>query len=76
MPLVIRTTSNYSHVCVYLEFDSNLEDDLIGDTSGNFRRLMVSLCTGNRDSSEEVDEEKVVEDAVRFFEVFNMTDYT
>ncbi|XP_041360315.1 annexin A7-like [Gigantopelta aegis] len=50
------------------EYDSNLEDDLTGDTSGYFRRLMVSLCTSGRDSSEEVDQEKAEQDAVRFYE--------
>ena len=40
-----------------------MEEDISGDLSGNFRALMVGLINGGRDESEEVDEEKVQEDA-------------
>lgn len=33
------------------EYRRTLEDDLINDLSGNFKRLMISLCCGNRDES-------------------------
>ncbi|KAJ0180351.1 hypothetical protein K1T71_003755 [Dendrolimus kikuchii] len=40
-----------------------LEDDLRGDTSGNFKRLMTSLCMGNRSEDFHIDQEKAREDA-------------
>ncbi|KOB71690.1 Annexin [Operophtera brumata] len=46
--------------CVY---GTLLEDDLRGDTSGNFKRLMTSLCMGNRSEEFHVDQERAREDA-------------
>lgn len=44
-----------------------MEEDVSEDLSGNFRALMVGLLVGGRDESEDVDDEKVQEDAkVRF----------
>jgi len=40
-----------------------MEADVKDDLSGNFRSLMVGLINGGRDESEDVDEEKVKEDA-------------
>ncbi|XP_063531217.1 annexin B9-like isoform X1 [Cydia strobilella] len=40
-----------------------LEDDLRGDTSGNFKRLMTSLSMGNRSEEFHVNQERAREDA-------------
>ncbi|XP_072944330.1 annexin B9-like isoform X2 [Epargyreus clarus] len=45
------------------KYGSLLEDDLRGDTSGNFKRLMTSLCMGNRSEEFHVDQNKAREDA-------------
>lgn len=42
---------------------SDLERDLIGETSGHFKRLLVSLCAGGRDESTHVDPLKANQDA-------------
>ncbi|KAK0084485.1 hypothetical protein PV325_006935 [Microctonus aethiopoides] len=49
-------------------YGKSLEDDLREDTSGNFKRLMISLCCGNRDESFDVDQAGAMEDARRLLQ--------
>lgn len=45
------------------EFKRNLEKDLESETSGHFRRLLVSVCNAGRDQSTNVDMAKAEKDA-------------
>nr|XP_054772805.1 annexin A4-like [Lytechinus pictus] len=44
-------------------YGDDLEGDLESETSGDLKRLLVGLCTGARDESDEIDAEKVEADA-------------
>jgi len=54
---------------LYIEFDRKLEDDLMSETSGHFKRLLVSLCNVDRDEGQTVDYAKALCDANDIFEV-------
>ena len=45
-------------------YDSDLEREVVGETSGNFKRLTISLLQGNRHEGEEVDLVLAKEDAM------------
>ncbi|XP_076456172.1 annexin A6-like [Babylonia areolata] len=54
---------------VYKEkFNKELEKDIIGDTSGDFKKLLVGLVQANRSDSQEVDRNKAHQDAKALFE--------
>lgn len=42
-------------MCYHRMYGSILEQDLVGETSGNFKRLLVSLCNASRDESGRID---------------------
>ena len=44
-------------------YKTDLEKDLVGDTGGHFKRLMISLCCGNRQENTGVDINKAKSDA-------------
>ncbi|KAL6472571.1 hypothetical protein MHYP_G00187590 [Metynnis hypsauchen] len=50
------------------EYGRNLEDDICGDTSGMFKRVLVSLLTAGRDESTTVDEALAKQDAKEIYE--------
>ncbi|KAI4888313.1 hypothetical protein NFI96_017612 [Prochilodus magdalenae] len=50
------------------ENKKTLEDAIIGDTSGHFRRLLVSLAQGNRDERETVDISLAKQDAQTLYQ--------
>ncbi|KAJ0015359.1 hypothetical protein NQD34_008979 [Periophthalmus magnuspinnatus] len=50
------------------EYGKTLEDDVCGDTSGMFQRVLVSLLTAGRDEGDNVDEALAVQDAKEIFE--------
>ncbi|XP_052463263.1 annexin A4-like isoform X1 [Carassius gibelio] len=45
------------------EYGKSLDEDVSGDTSGMFQRVLVSLLTAGRDQSTKVDEAQAVQDA-------------
>ena len=51
------------------EFDRSLEEDLMGDCSGYFKRLMVSQCNGARHEPDGVDDDLAQQDAQTIFDV-------
>ena len=51
------------------EYESELESDLMGDTGGYFRRLMVSQCNGARNEDEDTDSDLAQEEAQAIYDV-------
>uniref|UniRef100_A0A3Q3MLI3 Annexin n=1 Tax=Mastacembelus armatus TaxID=205130 RepID=A0A3Q3MLI3_9TELE len=49
------------------EYGKKLEDAISSDTSGHFRRLLISLCQGNRDERETVDISLAKQDAQKLY---------
>ncbi|EGT34773.1 CBN-NEX-2 protein [Caenorhabditis brenneri] len=49
-------------------YKKDLERDLIGETSGHFKRLLVSLCAGGRDESNQTDPLRANQDARRLYQ--------
>eukprot|EP00049_Salpingoeca_infusionum_P007217 m.117312 g.117312 ORF g.117312 m.117312 type:complete len:314 (-) comp13626_c0_seq3:222-1163(-) len=55
---VIAAREKYSEL-----YSRDLEKDIMSETGGHLRRILVSLVQGNRDESEDVDEDKAAADA-------------
>ncbi|NXX87094.1 ANXA4 protein, partial [Urocolius indicus] len=51
-----------------LQYGCTLEDDIVSDTSSMFRRVLVSLATGNRDEGMYVDDALAQQDAQCLYE--------
>ncbi|XP_022079519.1 annexin-B12-like [Acanthaster planci] len=49
-------------------YHRSLEKDCIGDTSGHFQRLLVSMCQGNRDEGNTVDIAKARDEANKLYQ--------
>ncbi|KHJ79533.1 Annexin, partial [Oesophagostomum dentatum] len=48
-------------------YHKELEEDIAGDTSGSFQRLLVSLCVGGRDESNYTDHTRANQDAHKLY---------
>ena len=53
----------------FAEFERNLEEDFQNETSGNFKRFLVSQCNAGREEAEDVDDGKAEEDAQQIYDV-------
>jgi annexin A7/11 len=49
-------------------YQRDLEKDCVSETSGHFKRLLVSMCQANRDESGTVDPEKAKKEAADLFQ--------
>ncbi|XP_067852095.1 annexin A6 [Heptranchias perlo] len=49
-------------------YESDLETDIVGDTSGHFKKMLVVLLQGSREEDDVVSEELVAEDAKELYE--------
>ncbi|XP_078317151.1 annexin A7-like isoform X3 [Crassostrea virginica] len=49
-------------------YGKKLEEDIISDTSGHFKRLMVSLASGGRMENQSVDMKKAQDDAQKLYQ--------
>ena len=54
--------------CMLTVHNRNLEKDLISETSGSFKNLMVALCQANRPGGNTIDRRKARNDAKALFE--------
>ncbi|XP_036293102.1 annexin A13 isoform X2 [Pipistrellus kuhlii] len=50
-------------------FDRSLESDVKGDTSGNFKKILVSLLQANRDEGDDVDKDLAGQDAKELYDL-------
>jgi annexin A7/11 len=68
--LCTRTSSEiYEIVEAYKkEFKRNLEKDVVSETSGHFKRLLVSMCQGAREETATVDMEKAKREAQELYQ--------
>ncbi|XP_017776071.1 PREDICTED: annexin B11-like [Nicrophorus vespilloides] len=69
---MLCSLNNYEMSLVREAYESRygkqLEDDIIGDTSGTLKRCLVSLCNGARDESDDVDMDAAHSDAQSLLE--------
>lgn len=68
--LCTRSNQQITEIKAYYKkkFDKNLEKEVVSETSGHFKRLLVSLLTANRDPEGPVNAAKAAQDAKDLYE--------
>ncbi|XP_070544362.1 annexin-B12-like [Ptychodera flava] len=65
---IMCTRTNAEIQAIKKDYGKDLEDDLRSDTSGHFRKLMVSMSVGGRDEKAGVDVAKAKDDAKALYD--------
>ena len=54
-------------------FKTNIEKDIVGDTSGDFKYLLIGILQGNRSEEQEIDAALVEQDVKELHKVGTVT---
>ena len=55
-------------VSLHAEYRRNLEKDIVSETSGHFKRLLVSMCQASREENAAVDMAKAKSEAQQLYQ--------
>ena len=59
---------NYTFLLLFIEYNVDMADDVKGDTSGYFRKVLLAQMSGNRSESNEYDLTAAKQDAQALYQ--------